>query len=127
MAYEEESVADWYLRRGLDFSHSGRIKEILFLVAAEKITAFEAARFIEIWGIGKGSRTWETWVAAVNKIAQAAPGSLVCLAPSDDAEIIEDRPTKIVVAAAPAKTKRGPRRSAAEIQESGDPVNSGEG
>ena len=117
MAFEEESVADWYLRRGLDFSHSGRIKEVLYLVAAEKITAFEASRFIEIWGIAKGSKTWETWVAAVRKIALEHPGALVCLAPADGAENMEDAPTKLNVAAATAKTRRGPRRSAAEIRE----------
>lgn len=95
MISEPESVADWYLRRGLEFSYAGRIREILYLVAAEKITACEVVKFIEIWGLEEGPKTatWRVWVSEVRKIAAARPDSFICLAPSDD------NPSKLIVAA----------------------------
>ena len=118
-----ELVADWYLNRGLSFSYSDRVKEVLYLVAAQKITAGEAARFIELWGLAEAfpNETWRAWVDGVRQVAAAHPGAYVALAAADGAAFLDDRPARLTVAAVYPERKN--RESAGRARTS---VNSGD-
>lgn len=113
-----ESVADWYLARGLNFSYSGRVKEVLYLVAGQKINAHETARFIELWGLAEAfqNETWQAWVDGVRQVAAAHPGAYVALAAADGAAFLDDKPAKLSVVAGYAGKPPRRRRSKSEGQ-----------
>jgi hypothetical protein len=67
-------IEQWYEMRGLSFDRSARMKEVLFLCAEDKITAVEAVRLIDLWGIQKGAQPWLAQVAKLRQLAKAAGG-----------------------------------------------------
>ena len=116
-----ESVADWYLTRGLNFSYSERVKEVLYLVAAQKINAMETARFIELWGLAEAfpNETWRIWVDGAHRVAEQHPGAYIALAAADGAAFLGDRPSRLTVTATLGPNEKPRRRRKT--------VNSGDG